>query len=370
MIDTLIQWSDDSVNATMGCTARCELRPSPEQALKQTLDYFRQISDGTNIGGIEEVILGVLKDHNATEIFQFRGKVVDEILELTGEPRTAAKAWRKGLKAALDKVFICYSHQQHMMRGSDITNPYKRQVNGFPTQFEQVTKYPGRMALAAARPDLYGTIRATKPWLDYLPRIIFVSDMGDSMSVEVDFDYLKQEIIDVVSTPRGRLHLWLWLTKEPKRMAEFADWLQSQHGLGWPDNLVAMTSVTSGKTASRVRQLLKVPARRRGISAEPLWGDVTLPLEGIDICIVGGQSGGSAERFDLTWIDSLKAQCAASGTALFVKQLGALPELDGKPIHLKDEHGGDWNEWPPEYRIREIPPSFWQRRNGVLRPNQ
>jgi hypothetical protein len=185
--------------------------------------------------------------------------------------------------------------------------------------------------------------------------------MGDALSEEIDFSYLKQEIIDVVSSARGQQHIWLWLTKMPKRMADFAEWLKSEHHLDWPDNLVAMTSVTSTKTVVRARQLLKVPARFRGLSIEPLWGDVVLP-PGIDWCIVGGQSGPGAKSFDVAWIESLQEQCRRSGTAFFVKQLGAKPMSGGKPIDLKHEHGGDWNEWPVAYRIREMPAGFWKLR--------
>ena len=247
-----------------------------------------------------------------------------------------------------------------MMRGSDITNPSKRTNPGFPVQFEILKKFPGRMAEAAMRPDLYGKVRPTKPWLDYLPRVIFVSDMGDALSEGIDFDYLKHEIIDVVFSARGRQHIWLWLTKMPKRMAEFAEWLKNEHHLDWPDHLIAMTSVTSMKTVVRAEQLLKVPARFRGLSVEPLWEEVTLPLTGIDWCIVGGQSGSGAKLFDVAWIRSLQDQCRKSGTALYVKQLGARPVSATESIELKDEHGGDWNQWPMEYRIRELPTGFWK----------
>jgi protein gp37 len=208
------------------------------------------------------------------------------------------------------------------------------------------------------RPDLYGKVCPDKPWLDFLPRTFFVSDMADAMSEEIDFDYLKAEIIDVVSSARGQLHLWFWLTKMPYRMAEFAEWLKLHHHLNWPDNLVAMTSVTSRKTVVRARQLMKVPAKFHGLSVEPLWEDVTLPLDGIDWCIVGGQSGAGSKPFDVAWISSLQTQCRKSGTALFVKQLGAYPVSGTKQIKLKDEHGGDWNEWPVEFRIRELPAGF------------
>jgi len=181
--------------------------------------------------------------------------------------------------------------------------------------------------------------------------------MGDAMSEEIDFEYLKTEIVDVAASARGSQHIWLWLTKVPKRMAEFGRWLPSQERT-WPDNLVAMTSVTSRQTVVRAKQLKAVPSRFKGLSVEPLWGQVTLPLDGIDWCIVGGQSGEAPKPFDLAWAEDLRDQCKASKTAFFVKQLGGAPEANNKRIELNDEHGGDWNEWPVQLRIREMPRGF------------
>src|SRR3712207_7534850 len=42
--------------------------------------------------------------------------------------------------------------------------------------------FPGRMAEAALWSDLTGTDRPDKPWLNGMPRLIFISDMGDALS--------------------------------------------------------------------------------------------------------------------------------------------------------------------------------------------
>jgi protein gp37 len=51
-------------------------------------------------------------------------------------------------------------------------------------------------------------------------------------------------------------------------MANFGDWLADK-GIGWPDNLVAMTTVTSAKVVQRVDSLRKVPSKFKGLSCEP-----------------------------------------------------------------------------------------------------
>ena len=364
-VGTLIQWCDDTINPVMGCTALCELRPSPEKAREVAREFFANSFLGADQAEVTRLLDDALFDCNATEIYQLRDETIEEVATSLGTWPAKPIGLKKAYKAALDEVYICYAHQQTMMRGSDAANPFKRTNPGFPKQFKSPTKFPGRMAMAAKQADLYGQPRPDKPWLDYLPRSYFISDMGDALSEKIDFAYLKAEIIDVVSSSRGQQHLWFWLTKNPRRMAEFAVWLKDNDQLAWPDNLVAMTTITSKKTEVRARWLLEIPARFRGISAEPLWSDIAIPDKGIHWVIVGGQGGPGSKPFDVAWIESIKAQCQQSGAALFVKQLGAKPVLAGTPIHLKDEHGGDWNEWPAEFRIREMPVGFRSLRGAA-----
>src|SRR5262249_16857154 len=143
---------------------------------------------------------------------------------------------------------------------------------GFAPDFSTPKLYPGRMVEAARWSDLTGEQRPAKPWLDRLPRLIFVSDMGDALSERgaidgadepipggaVPFESLKTEIIDTALSPLGLRHRWLWLTKRPGRMAEFSRWLKASHGLTWPANVWAGTSVTTKTRLSRVGHLAQV----------------------------------------------------------------------------------------------------------------
>ncbi len=181
--------------------------------------------------------------------------------------------------------------------------------------------------------------------------------MGDALSSSIPFPYLRGEIVDVVGTPSGRQHLWLWLTKRPARMAKFTRWLKDR-GIAWPDNLVAMTSVLDARMAkAAVKWIQRVPAKIRGLSVEPLLEPLSLDLKGIAWVIVGGESGHYARPFHLEWARDLREQCREQGVAFFVKQLGAKPFENGQPLKLHDRHGGDWQEWPEDLRIREMPDS-------------
>src|SRR5262245_30484311 len=97
----------------------------------------------------------------------------------------------------------CYAHMLHSRFGG--------RSPGYAPSFGEVTEFPGRMEKAAKWSDLRGVSRPDKPWLDGLPRFIFVSDMADGLSHTVTFEYLKQEIIDNVTSEAGQRHRWLWL---------------------------------------------------------------------------------------------------------------------------------------------------------------
>jgi protein gp37 len=198
--------------------------------------------------------------------------------------------------------------------------------------------------------------------------MIFVSDMGDLFSVGITFDYIKRELVDNVLSADGARHMWLLLTKQPKRLRLLIEWLKSEHGISCPDNLVCMTSVTSQRTVWRVRELQKVQCRFRGLSIEPLWSAVALPLDGVNWVIVGGESGAGRDRvavFDLSWPRSIYEQCQRAGASFFLKQLGSNPIENGQPIDLPDSHGGSWGAWPKDLRVRQVPMAF--RKHAVMR---
>jgi protein gp37 len=200
---------------------------------------------------------------------------------------------------------------------------------GYAPRFEEVTLFPGRVAEACGWSDLSGKRRAGKPWLDGMPRLIFVSDMSDSMSATVPFEYLRDEVIQNVRNGRGSRHRWLWLTKRPDRMAKFSRWLFGQ-GIEWPDNLWAGTSITSQVTTSRTRHLLEVGGEKtiHFLSVEPQIEAVDLRpwLPKIDWVIQGGESGRGARPFDLAWADSMIGHCHRLGVPYFLKQLVPRPD--------------------------------------------
>lgn len=264
----------------------------------------------------------------------------------------------------------CYAGQVHVNR---LARSYPEK---YAQSFNEVRLVPGRMRDAAQYGVPTDKENADKPWFVGKPRHIFISDMADALSRDVPFEYLKSEIIDVVSPGKGQRHIWQWLTKRPERMAEFDQWLASR-GIEWPENLWAGTSVTNQRTLNvRMMPLLLVRAKVRFLSCEPLFTEVRLGLENfrtppkpIHWVIVGGASGRDPAPFNVAWAYSIIKQCDNAGIPCFVKQMGARPvetiyegfekeerrPTEERSIDLSDSHGGDWSEWPDHLRVREIP---------------
>ena len=185
------------------------------------------------------------------------------------------------------------------------------------------------------------TLDLPKKWR--APRMIFVNSMSDLFHKDVPLDYIRQVFGVAEATPQ---HTYQVLTKRSKRLAEVADQLD------WPENLWMGVSVETDRYRFRIDHLREVPAAVRFLSCEPLIGDLgRLNLDRIDWVIVGGESGPKARPMDLAWARSIVKQCQEQGATPFVKQLGA--GWAAKNGHGRS-HGGDWDLWPDDLRIRDF----------------
>ena len=275
-------------------------------------------------------------------------------------------------------VFKCYAGTLHQLRGG---NP------GYAKDFLVPEMFAGRMAKTLGWSDLRGKERPDKPWLNGMPRLIFVSDMGDALSKDIPFEYLRDEIIVIArrALEIDRGHQYLWLTKQPGRMMKFSLWLKEQ-GIKWPPNLWAMTSVTGPETVKRIAKLLQVvgPAIR-GVSAEPLFASTDLRfwlrerilhandgrwlhnthpdaaniggtwLRGVDHVIVGGESGTHADRTEVAWLRRIVKDCEAAKVPVFCKQVGG-NVVDRNDAGFEAEHHV-WAEGPEAGQ--PVEPSAW-----------
>lgn len=185
------------------------------------------------------------------------------------------------------------------------------------------------------------------------PSKIFLSSLTDWALPEID--PFRDEMWEIIR--RHPEHTFQMLTKRPERVNSILppDW-----GDGW-DNVWMGTSVGNPGALSRIFELVRIPAKIRFVSFEPLWAkdDMNIDIgDLIDIhwAIIGGESGNETGQYryrecKIEWIEELIKDLTPT-TRIFVKQLGT--HL-AKELKLKDRHGGDIDEWPEHLRRREFP---------------
>ena len=376
---TSIQWADTTVNPIMGCGG-CELFPKPAEIFLKINEAVRATGHSINSRVIyEELISSVysfiehpLAGHknavNTSNVWHLRHRFLTRVLDETDADMNASDAAEKVIKEST----TCYAAILHLNKGQNILKENYEGHRGYAPIFESVTEFPKRAEKTAKLKDLLGCSDGRSAWKENLPRLIFVSDMGDAMSGLGQFPFLKNDLIPAITSDAGKRHLWLWLTKRPSRLAEFAE----QIG-GLPENVCAMTTLTSAneENMKRLADLKKVQAHMRGLSVEPLWERIDpkkLDFKGIDWVIVGGESGsGNLTRpFALEWAEELRDYCRKKSVAFLMKQLGRNPTRNGEPLALKDSHGGEWDEWPDDgLKVREFPKAFHDyRKTEMKRP--
>lgn len=252
-------------------------------------------------------------------------------------------------------------------------------------------------------------------------RLRIFPSLCDWLDNEVPIEWLADFLKLIYETPNLD---WLLLTKRPENfhsrlldvlryldnqfpqmnddhaMAGFYksiwDWedvfAQRTNAPNYPSNVWIGTSVEDAPRKTRIDDVLKIPARVRFLSLEPLLGDLgdlglgrinyDRMLNGprakqpwIDWVIAGGESGAKPRPCNVNWIRSIVEQCRAAGVAPFVKQLGSYPYdsiagwkmLDKDPeaseasrakmgkLAIKHKKGGDMSEWPEDLRVRQFP---------------
>ena len=224
------------------------------------------------------------------------------------------------------------------------------------------------------------------------PRV-FCASLADWLDEEVEIEWLVDLLLLIAQTPNL---VWMLLSKRPEnwrtRIDEAAAWCyrtkHPQEGewiLQWlggnaPENVwVGVTVENQGCAEERLPELIRIPARGRFASCEPLLGPLELrPWLGLtsfaavrseeqmeaalrdDVfgnpeawamhwIIAGGESGSGARVSHPIWFQALRDQCAEYGVAFHFKQWGVHDER-GKPVgkvksgRLLD--GREWNQVP------------------------
>lgn len=158
---------------------------------------------------------------------------------------------------------------------------------------------------------------------------LFVASMADVFEAHPDLVEWRREALEVLSALTNTDVMLL--TKRPQNVRGMvpAAWLAPG---GWPAHVWLGTTVEDQQRAEeRVPALLRIPARVRFLSCEPLLGPLDLAPwlgdGGPEWVIVGGESGPRARPACSAWFGSIRDQCAEAGTPFHFKQHGE--HLDG-----------------------------------------
>lgn len=115
--------------------------------------------------------------------------------------------------------------------------------------------------------------------------------------------------------------IWLLLTKRPQLANSLVP--QKWRDEGWPVNAWPGTTAVNQKWWDiRLPHLMKIPAKRHFVSAEPLMGPIDMGPHRPEWVITGGQSGKIAKPTRPDWFRSLRDQCVANGIPFHHKQNG------------------------------------------------
>ena len=146
------------------------------------------------------------------------------------------------------------------------------------------------------------------------PRLIFVNSMSDLFHEMVPMTFIQGIFETMARCPQ---HIFQILTKRSDRLLDISPYLT------WASNIWMGVSVEDESVIGRISNLVKVPARVRFLSCEPLIGPIHhLPLKGIHWVIVGGESGPGARSVEIDWVESIQSQCEMADVPFFFKQWG------------------------------------------------
>lgn len=217
-------------------------------------------------------------------------------------------------------------------------------------------------------------------------RRVFIQSMSDLFDTEVPLEWFAEAWGKIVQCDRIEIQI------VTKRISVVEKRLAAIGVTSWPKHVGLLVTVCNQDEADRdIPRLLALKAKLGvpwvGVSAEPLlsaidfepwldWGDLDTEIDGktwgcpgcddgcgncpegrahyhvtegpkdadgcpewvraervtLDWIIVGGESGAGARHMEDAWAEGIVQQCAAAGTAVFVKQMGGAVKARMRPI--------------------------------------
>lgn len=164
----------------------------------------------------------------------------------------------------------------------------------FPNDFEP-TFYPERLK---------------EPWELRKPSKIFVCSIADLFAAWTPIEWRDAVLDSIFRCPIK--HIFQLLTKNPERIPE----------IRFPDNVwVGATVTNEGKDYRNIREMLKVKAKLRFISFEPLLNSLphAITLRGIDWIIIGKLTGSRKVKLKRKWVEDIIHEAIDWNIPIFMK---------------------------------------------------
>jgi hypothetical protein len=362
-------WFDDAIDCVESKPLPTQLDLDGQRLIKAMTKFFVREFPGAD----EQRIAGVLDEKSGHrspyDLFALRDLPIRKLVSAFYHQHMKSapvKALGDKFLRMFDLHYARYEYARLVEHGVAQAGPFKVLKMSHGPQIEEAARYVDSIHEAALLTDLAGIIREEKPWLKDSARIIRLPEFGENLKGQILCEVLQAAVIDVVSSPLAKRHVFVWPTSHPERIGKL--WQRMlRRNLDWPENLVSLTdervyrssfpdwlyghggNAFTGKPA-KLPYWCQYGALIGGRHMEELIGRSSR----IGWCIVENWT----DETDLKWIQGLHEKCAKAGAALFVKGIGRKPVFEGEPVVLKDSNGADWDEWPEELRIREFPSSF------------
>jgi len=178
----------------------------------------------------------------------------------------------------------------------------------------------------------YHPMESFNPYHWKKPCKIFVNSMSDTFHEKSDVRSIRNIFKTMNECPQ---HTFQLLTKRPQNIP---------NDLYWTDNIHLGVTVCVKSELTKIDHIRNFPVKKF-ISFEPLLENVgVLDLKGINLVIVGGESGPGARPMHPDWVRSIRGQCKEAGIPFMFKQ---------------------WGEWCPnnQFDVSNV-------KNGSLTPNK
>lgn len=174
---------------------------------------------------------------------------------------------------------------------------------------------------------------------------VFCASLADVFDNAVDPVWRAELATLIAATPSLD---WMLLTK---RIGNAREMLLAMFGGVVPPNVALGVTIANQEEADRdlpralaIKQGLGI--RRLFLSMEPLLGpvDTRRYLTGVDLVIVGGESGREARPMAESWVDAVQHHCWSVGVPFHFKQ-------QSQADHPRTYHRPD--TFPPRHQVRE-----------------